>query len=138
MRRGALRHDWDMSAGELEHVRDIALSLPGVEERLSHGAPCFFIQGRRPLCYFHDHHNDDRVSVWCPAGPGVQEELVAAEPEPCFAPPTSARGTFATWIGVYLDTPGDAAVDWGEVAEILEDAFRLVAPASAVAELDRQ
>jgi hypothetical protein len=40
-------------------------------------------------------------------------------------------------LGVLVDTSGDAAVDWDEIADILEDAFRLVAPASAVAQLDR-
>ena len=39
---------------------------------------------------------------------------------------------------VFLDTSGDAAVDWDEIVEILEDASRLVAPASAVAQLDRR
>lgn len=120
--RAAWRDDWDVSAGELERVREIAFSLPGVTERLSHGAPRFFVHDRRPLCYFHDHHNDDRVAVWCPAASGAREELVAADPERFFAPPTSARGTFATWIGLYLDTSGAAGVDWSEVAEILEDA----------------
>ena len=40
-------------------------------------------------------------------------------------------------MGVFVDTSGDAAVDWDEIAEIIQDAFRLVAPASAVALLDR-
>jgi hypothetical protein len=31
----------------------------------------------------------------------------------------------------------DAAVDWDEIAEIIKDAFSMVAPASAVALLDR-
>jgi hypothetical protein len=127
-----------VKASDLERVREIALSLPGVVERLSHGATCFFVRDKRPLCYFHDHHNDDRVSLWFPATPGAQEALVAAEPERFFKPPTSARGTFATWVGVYLDISGGATVDWDEIAEILEDAFRLVAPASAIAELDRR
>jgi hypothetical protein len=118
-------------------VRAIALGLPEVTERLSHGAPCFFVRDTRPLCYFHDHHNDDRVSLWCPAPPGVQEALVAGEPTRFFKPPTSASGTFSNWLGVFLDPSGDAAVDWDEIVEILEDAFRLVAPATAVAELDR-
>jgi len=34
---------------ELDEVRKIALALPEVNERLSHGALCFFIQDRRPL-----------------------------------------------------------------------------------------
>ena len=127
-----------MGTLELVRVRAIALSLPDVTERLSHGATCFFVRGKRPLCYFHDHHNDDRVSLWCPAAPGLQAALVASEPTRFFTPPTSASGTFSDWLGVFLDPAGDATVDWDEIAEILEDAFRLVAPATAVAELDRR
>ena len=127
-----------MATLELVRVRAIALALPEVTERLSHGATCFFVRDKRPLCYFHDHHNDDRVSLWCSAPPGMQAALVADEPTRFFKPPTSASGTFSDWLGVFLDPSGDAAVDWDEIAEILEDAFRLVAPATAVAELDRR
>ena len=127
-----------MATLELVRVRTIALALPEVTERLSHGATCFFVRDKRPLCYFHDHHNDDRVSLWCPVPPGMQAALVADEPTRFFKPPTSASGTFSDWLGVFLDPSDDAAVDWHEVAEILEDAFRLVAPATAVAELDRR
>jgi hypothetical protein len=123
---------------ELDRVRAIALALPEVTERLSHGATCFFVRDKRPLCYFHDHHNDDRVSLWCPAPPGMQAALVASGPTRFFKPPTSASGTFSDWLGVFLDPSGDAVVDWDEIAEILEEAFRLVAPATAVAELDRR
>lgn len=124
-----------MGASNLERVRQIAVALPEVSERLSHGATCFFVR-KRPICYFHDHHNDDRVSLWCPAPAGAQEELVSAEPERFFKPTPSAKGTFSDWLGVFLDTSGDAAVDWDEVAEIIETSFRLVAPASLVALLD--
>jgi hypothetical protein len=124
-----------VSASDLERVRQISLALPEVSERLSHGATCFFVR-ERPICYVHDHHNDDRVSLWCPAPPGAQEELVSGEPKRFFKPTPSARGTFSDWLGVFLDTSGDAAVDWDEVAEIIEAAFRLVAPASVVALLD--
>ena len=68
----------------------------------------------------------------------MQAALVASEPTRFFTPPTSASGTFSDWLGVFLDPAGDATVDWDEVAEILEDAFRLVAPATGVAELDRR
>jgi hypothetical protein len=120
---------------DLDRVRAIAFALPDVTERLSHGATCFFVRDNRPLCYFHDHHNDDRVSLWCPAAAGVQQALVASEPTRFFKPPTSASGTFSDWLGVFLD---HAAVDWDEIADVVEDAFRLVAPATAVAELDRR
>ena len=36
------------------------------------------------------------------------------------------------WLGVYLDVP----VDWDEVAELVTDAYRVIAPRRLVAELD--
>jgi hypothetical protein len=128
-----------MGTRELDRVRKIALALPRVSEVLSHGEPCFFLRGKRPICYYHDDHNGDgQVSLWCPAPVGVQEELVAAEPERFFKPPSSASGTFSGWLGMYLDTSGKNRVDWDEIAAILEDAFRLVAPKALVAELDKR
>ena len=61
----------------LAKVREICLGFPEVTERPSHGAPSFFIRGKKTICMFHDdHHGDGRLAVWCPAFPGVQEELV--------------------------------------------------------------
>jgi predicted DNA-binding protein (MmcQ/YjbR family) len=36
------------------------------------------------------------------------------------------------WVGVYLDVP----VDWAEIEDLVEDAYRAVAPARLVARLD--
>src|SRR5215204_3158431 len=108
----------DRRMGTLEYgrVRDIALALPEVKEQLSHGAPCFFIRGKRALCYYHDNHRGDgRISLWCPSPPGVAEELTAAEPQRFFEPTPSASGTFSGWLGVYLDTSGPHKVDWDEI-----------------------
>ena len=44
----------------------------------------------------------------------------------------------SNWLGIFLDMPRDEGVDWEEIAEILEDAFRIIAPAADVAELDRR
>jgi len=123
----------------LDRLRAIALALPEVSERLSHGARCFFVWDRRPVCYFHDHHHGDgRISLWCPAPSGVPEELVSAEPQRFFKPPVSAAGTFSGWLGVYLDTTGENGVDWTEIEAILEDAFRTVAPRKLIAELEHR
>ena len=128
-----------VSARLLDRVRRIALALPEVNERTSHGEPCFFVRDKRPLCYFHDNHNGDgRVSLWCPLPPGVQEELVVAEPVRFFAPATSAGGVFAGWIGVFLDTTGEYRVDWVEVAEIVRDAYCHVAPKALVTLLENK
>lgn len=108
-----------------------------VTERRSHGAPCFFVRDTRAVCCFHEHHHgDDRISLWCPIPLGVADALVSAEPERFLKPPTSAAGTFSRWWGMYLDASGRNAVDWNEVAAVLEDAYRTVAPKMLVAKLD--
>jgi hypothetical protein len=128
-----------MGSRELDGVRAIALALPGVTERLSHGEPCFFVRGRRALCYFHDdHHGDGRISLWCPAPHDLREALVSTEPDRFFRPPVSARGMFSGWLGVFLDTADEDGLDWNEVAAIVEDAFRYVAPKALVADLDNR
>jgi hypothetical protein len=125
-----------MGRRDLERIRRIALALPEVSERFSHGAPCFFVRGKRPLCYFHDHHNGDgRISLWCPAPPGLADELVSTEPDRFFRPPTSASGSFSGWLGVFLDTPSNDEFDWHELAVILEDAYGVAAPAILAARL---
>ena len=129
-----------MGQRELNKVRTIALGLPAVNERLSHGTPCFYVRDKRPLCYFHDidfHTEGSRVALWCPAPGGVPDELVAAEPSRFFHPTPSASGTFSDWLGVYLDDSNGDQVDWDEVAAIVEDAYRLVAPKKLLAELDQ-
>jgi hypothetical protein len=129
----------NLGARRLDQIRTIAVAFPEVNERVSHGAVCFFVQDKRPVCYLHDNHRGDgRISLWCPAAPGVPEELVAAEPQRFFKPPTSARGTFSDWLAVNLDTPDMSPVDWHEIAAIIEEAYRLVAPKHLVAELDRR
>lgn len=53
----------------------------------------------------------------------------------------AAVGTWhvSTWVGVFLDASEDTpVVDWESIAEIVEDAFRLMATASDFAELDRR
>jgi len=121
----------------LGQVRRIALALPKVNERLSHGEPCFFVRDKRPLCYFHDDHNGDgRISLWCPIPLDVQEELVSTDPVRFFRPPMSSSGVFSGWLGVFLDLSGKNRMEWDEIAAILEDAYRHVAPKSLVAELD--
>lgn len=128
-----------MGQHPLGRIRQIAAGLPEVTERLSHGAPCFFVRGRTPICRFHDSGfaGDDRVSLWCPAGPDLRDELLTTEPERFFAPTPSASGVFGDWIGVYLDTVDGAAVDWSEIAALLQEAYRLRAPKALVARLDQ-
>ena len=40
-----------MGDREYDRIREIALALPEVSERLSHGAPRFYISDKKPLCW---------------------------------------------------------------------------------------
>jgi hypothetical protein len=110
----------------LERLRKLCLSLPEVEERLSHGAPTFFVRGKRAfVMVLTNHHGDGRFAIWCAAGEGIQQMLVEADPEHFFVPPyVGHRG----WLGVRLDGP----IDWDELAGLAEDAFVEIAPARLV------
>jgi hypothetical protein len=110
----------------LRRLRSICLALPEVSERLSHGAPTFFVRGKRPfLMVLTNHHGDGRFAIWCAAGEGMQPMLVEADPEKFFVPPyVGHRG----WLGVRLDR----GLDWDELAGIAEDAYAEVAPARLV------
>jgi hypothetical protein len=110
----------------LERLRAVCLALPEVEERLSHGAPTFFVRGKRPfLMVLADHHGDGRFAIWCAAAGGMQQMLVDADPERFFVPPyVGHRG----WLGVRLDR----GLDWDKLAGVAEDAYAEIAPARLV------
>src|ERR1700688_1029691 len=111
--------DRDVVIGRL---REICLALPETSERLSHGAPSFFV--RKKTCFLmllDDHHGDGRFAIWCAAPAGDQQLLVDADTEKFFVPPyVGHRG----WLGVRLDRDRD----WDELRGIVEDAFCTVAP----------
>lgn len=111
-----------MTGAPLGRVRGLCLALPETSERPSHGAPTFFIRGKRSfVMYLDDHHGDGRLALWCAAPVGAQDELVESAPERCFVPPyVGYRG----WVGLRLDR--DAG--WDEVAAVIEDAYLAVAP----------
>jgi hypothetical protein len=106
------------------------MALPEVEERLSHGCPSYFAGGKKTIAMFMDnHHGDGIIGIWAAAPPGEQEALIAEDPDRYFRPPyVGARG----WIGVRLD----ATFSESEFSEILETAYRCVAPKKLIAQLD--
>jgi hypothetical protein len=108
----------------LERLRAICLALPETSERLSHGAPSFFVREKKCfLMLLDNHHGDGRFAIWCAAPRGNQELLVAANADRFFRPPyVGHRG----WLGVSLN----AGVDWDELEGIVDDAFACVAPKS--------
>ena len=109
-------------------VRELCGRFPEVGERPSHGAPTFFVRGKRAFLTLHDdHHGDGRLAVWCAAPDGNQELLVSADPETYFRPPyVGHRG----WLGVRLDR----GIAPEELAGVVEDAYAEVAPPRLLAQ----
>jgi hypothetical protein len=113
----------------LERIREVCLALPETSERLSHGAPTFFVRGKKSfVMVLTDHHGDGRFAIWCAAGDGMQGMLVEADPDRFFVPPyVGHRG----WLGFRLDRE----LDDEELAGLLEDAYIEVAPPRLAAQI---
>lgn len=119
---------------ERERVRRLCLAMPEATERTSHGEAAWFV--KKQFVMFADHHHDDRVGIWAAAPENAQARWLELAADRFFLPPyVGVRG----WIGVYLDLvlTGDAEkAHRDDLAEIIEDAYRHVAPARLVRVLD--
>ena len=113
-------------------VRELAMAMPEATERLSHGSPSWFVRQRPQFASFSSgeyYCDGGEHALWCPAPPGVQEEVVRDDPDRFFRPPyVGGRG----WIGLRLDLDPD----WDEVEMVLTEAYRHVAPKTLAARLD--
>ena len=115
------RADW-----LLERVNELAMALPEVEERESHGSPGWRTGGKsgKYFAYFNDqHHGSENVALLVKTS--SQDELLSLTeqaPDIYFKP---AYYGASGWIGLILNRPG---VDWDHVADWLERSWRSVAP----------
>jgi hypothetical protein len=113
----------DALAATVDHVRRACLALPEVEERLSHGAPTFFVRGKKAFVtvWADGHHDNQFPHLWCAAPDGLQALVVADRPGQFFRPPyVGHRG----WLGVRLS--GEVPLD--ELTDLCEEAYRVIAP----------
>jgi hypothetical protein len=103
-------------------VREVCLRFPAADEKLSHGSPSFHVRGKMFLHFVDDHHGDGNLAVWCKAAPEDQRRLVASNPGRYFVPPyVGVKG----WVGIRVDA---ARADWIDLAMLVEEAWRSVAP----------
>ena len=119
-----------MSENQLDRVRQICFRFPETTERLSHGAPTFFVRGKKVFVMFADnHHGDGRVAVWVAASPGLQDVLIDAEPDIYFKPPyVGVRG----WVGIDLDKISDE-----DLAFHIHNSWALIAPKKLQAQFNK-
>jgi phosphoribosylglycinamide formyltransferase 1 len=109
-------------------VGEIAMALPQVEARSSHGAPGWRVGGEKSGKFFAyvsvRHHGEDAVALLVKtSGADEMNALIEAEPELYYRP---AYYGASGWIALKLDRPG---VDWAHVADWLAKSWRSVAPA---------
>ncbi len=111
----------------LAATRDVCLSFPDAVEKETWGHPTFRVGDK---IFATLGASDEGVcSMTMKAPPGEQEMLLATG-HPFFYPAyVGVRG----WIGVYVD----AATDWEEIAELVDDSYRLTAGKHQVARLDQ-
>jgi len=99
-----------------DRVRKLCLSFDGVEEKLSHGEPTFFVSKRVFVMYAESHHGDLRYALWCNVPEGAQEILLKADPENFFFPPYTGK---SGWVGMRLDR----TIKWPTVKSIVTDSY---------------
>jgi len=118
------------SGDALSRLREICLSLPESHEVEAWGAATFRV--RNKLFAMHanadSHHGGGRPGVWLASTRVSQDLILRARPDRYFMPPYVGP---SGWVGVWLDRNPL----WGELTELLRDAYRLKAPKKLAATL---
>ena len=114
----------------LARVREIALALPGSDEKESHGRPAFYT--RKVFGYYGGSVKID--GVW-----DSHDQAILFFPDPAERPALEGDDRF--WVPAYLGPSGwlgldlQPSTDFDEVAELLEESFRATAPSRLVMKL---
>ena len=121
-----------MKGAPLVRLRKLCLALPDAHEVEAWGEPTFRVRNKLFAMFAapNNHHGGGRPAVWCKAAPGNQSIMVRASPRRFFVPPYVGP---SGWVGIWLDRNPD----WDEVADLLRDSYRLIAPKKLVAVLDQ-
>lgn len=111
----------------MARLRAICLAFPEAVEAGGVGRPSFKV---RDKIFAMQHGHQERPSMWCKAPRGVQGVLVSSAPERFFVPPYVGHNG---WVGYWLDVE----IDWEEMADLIEESYRMTAPARLRAILDQ-
>jgi len=113
---------YDIPASDLAQVRLVCLGFPEASEQETWGHPTFRVRSKIFAGIGRD--DDGLVTMSMKAASGEQASLLATG-HPFFMPKyVGSKG----WIGVIIDDD----TDWEEVAELIEDSYRTIAPKTLV------
>jgi predicted DNA-binding protein (MmcQ/YjbR family) len=108
-------------------VRALCLALPEAREKITWEIPTFRVREKMfAVCGM----GSGRLAVTVKAPRGAQEVLVAYDARRYFVPAYVGR---AGWIAIALD----GRIDWAQVAALIEQSWRMVAPKRVAAKLAR-
>lgn len=115
----------------VERLREICLALPETHEEEAWGEPTFRVKGK--IFAMHassgNHHGAGRPGVWILSVPIEQDMVLRARPDKYFKPPYVGP---SGWIGAWID----GKPPWGEIEQLLRDAWRRRAPKKIAALLE--
>jgi predicted DNA-binding protein (MmcQ/YjbR family) len=113
-----------------ERVTAICRALPGAEHVDQGNHTTYRVRGKVFAYFLDDHHGDGIVSVCVKSQRGENVDRARLEPERFYLPAyIGPRG----WFGMRLDR---GRVRWPEVAEVVEQSYRLTAPKTLLKKLD--
>jgi predicted DNA-binding protein (MmcQ/YjbR family) len=113
-----------------ERVTAICRALPGAEHEEQGDHSIYRVRGKVFAYFLDDHHGDGIVSVCVKSARGENVDRARLDPERFYLPAyIGPRG----WFGMRLDRGRTA---WREVAEIVEQSYRLTAPSTLIKKLD--
>jgi hypothetical protein len=102
-------------------VRNICLGYPEATETEKWDNPAFLV--REKIFLLVSRHEDGRIAMWVKAPPGVQEALIAAEPDRYFKPPyLGPKGWVAAWVSPETNPA------WTTLEDLIDESYRLIAP----------
>ena len=118
----------------LARIREIALELPGADEKISHGRPAFFTT--KVFAYYGGSVRRG-PGDWVQHPQSVMVRLDSDERAALLDDPRTFIPAYlgpSGWLGVDLESE----TDLGEIAELIDSSYRITAPTPLVAELDNR
>lgn len=113
-----------------DRVRSAA-QFPGVKVEEAHGHLGFTVGGKRFAWFLVDHHDDGHLALVLKAPLGDQDALVGTRRGYFIPSYLGSRG----WIGI--DLAHSARPDWDEIRDLIEQAWRMTASKTAIAQFDK-
>jgi len=127
---------FDASDPYLTRVREICLRMPGADEKVSHGRPTFFTT-KVFVTYggtVKGDHDPEPHGHSVLVLPDADDRPALLGDDRFFQPAYLGP---SGWVGLDLRACGPPdAVDWAEVAELVDASYRRTAPVRLVRELD--